>query len=121
MNIDSAASVDRQPGGISRRRFLTYALATPTLAIAVRVIDDALHPGAAGATPGVPDIIDLSDALTLAALPTSTLLVIEITEANRVVVHVPRVHEHTAFQRLHRALGGAVQTTIVASRGDKTS
>jgi isoquinoline 1-oxidoreductase beta subunit len=86
----STASGGPQPVGVTRRRFLAYALATPTLAIAVRVVDDALGAPAAGATPGVPDIIDLSDALTLAALPTSTLLIIEVTETNRVVVHVPR-------------------------------
>ena len=40
--------------------------------------------------PGLADVVDLSDALTLAALPTAYLLKIEITAANRVVVHVPR-------------------------------
>lgn len=88
--MSTASTASTSPPGISRRRFLTYALATPTLAVAVRVVDDALGAEPVGATPGVPDILDLTDALTLAALPTQTLLVIEVTEANRVVVHVPR-------------------------------
>lgn len=40
--------------------------------------------------PGVPDIVDLGDALVLAGLPTSHLLVLEVTAAGRVVLHLPR-------------------------------
>jgi isoquinoline 1-oxidoreductase subunit beta len=87
---------------VSRRRFLTYVMAAPVLTVAVKAIDDIAGPffpsaGAASgvaspaiSSPGVSSIIDLTDALTLAALPTAYLLTITITEQNRVVVHVPR-------------------------------
>jgi isoquinoline 1-oxidoreductase beta subunit len=75
---------------LSRRKFLAFAIAAPTLTVAVRAVDNVLGPQAAGASAAVSDVVDLSDALTLAALPTAYLLKIEITEANRVVVHVPR-------------------------------
>ena len=38
----------------------------------------------------VADLVDFTDALTLAALPTQHLLVIEVTAANRVVVRLPQ-------------------------------
>ena len=65
-------------------------MAAPVLTMAVRAVDDLgwAPPAAASVTPS--DIIDLSDALNLAAAPTADLLIIEITAANRVVVHVPR-------------------------------
>src|SRR4051812_34912862 len=44
----------------------------------------------AGASPAVADLADLTDVLTAAALPTAFLLTIEITPADRIVVHVPR-------------------------------
>ncbi|HEY7071290.1 MAG TPA: molybdopterin cofactor-binding domain-containing protein, partial [Acidimicrobiales bacterium] len=74
--------------GITRRRLLGYALGAPTLAVAVRLADAVVGPEAAGAQ--VAEILDFSDALTLAALPTQALLVIEVTAANRVVVRLPR-------------------------------
>lgn len=74
----------------TRRRFLAFAVAGPVLTMAVRAVDDLGWMPAAGASPTPSDLFDLSDALTLAAMPTASLLVIEITAANRVVVHVPR-------------------------------
>ena len=76
--------------GISRRRLLAYLVAAPTLTVAVKWAD-VLDPTApAGASPAPADIVDLSDALTLAAMPTAYLLRIEVTTANRVVLGVPR-------------------------------
>jgi isoquinoline 1-oxidoreductase subunit beta len=77
---------------LSRRRFLTFVVAAPMLTVVVKAFDDVAGPFSepAAASPGVSDIVDLTDALTLAALPTAYLLKIEITAANRVVVHVPR-------------------------------
>lgn len=76
----------------TRRRFLTFVIAAPVLTVVVNAIDGIAWPGLmpAAASTGVSDIFDLSDALTLAALPTAYLLKIEVTPANRVVVHVPR-------------------------------
>ncbi|WP_234322847.1 xanthine dehydrogenase family protein molybdopterin-binding subunit [Streptomyces sp. NRRL S-350] len=41
--------------------------------------------------PGIPDIVDLGDAMILAGLPTSHLLVLELTPAGRAVLHLPRL------------------------------
>jgi isoquinoline 1-oxidoreductase beta subunit len=75
---------------ISRRRMLAYLVAAPTLTMVLKSADWVAGSEAAGAAPGLADVVDLSDALTLAALPTAYLLKIEITEADRVIVHVPR-------------------------------
>jgi isoquinoline 1-oxidoreductase beta subunit len=79
------------PEGITRRRLLGYAAVTPTLAVAVHLADAAAGPrGAATADAQLAGIVDFTDALTLAALPTQHLLVVEVTAANRVVVRLPR-------------------------------
>jgi isoquinoline 1-oxidoreductase beta subunit len=76
-------------GGITRRRLLAFGAAAPTLAVAVRLADAVAGPEApAGAQ--VADLVDFTDALTLAALPTQHLLVIEVTADNRVVARLPR-------------------------------
>ncbi|HEX7132628.1 MAG TPA: molybdopterin cofactor-binding domain-containing protein [Iamia sp.] len=74
------------PGGLSRRRVLAYLVAAPTLTLVAKV--GTADP--AGATPGVPDLFDLSDALTGVALPTAYLLRLEITPEGRVVLGLPR-------------------------------
>ncbi len=75
-------------GGMTRRQLLGYAAAAPTLAMAVRLTDAIVGPEPAGAQ--VAELIDFTDAMTLAALPTQHLLLIEVTAANRVVVRLPR-------------------------------
>lgn len=75
--------------GLPRRRFLAYALAAPTLTVAVRIVGDT-STDAAALPGGLPDAFDLTDALVLAAAPTVHDLVIEITEDNRVVMQLPR-------------------------------
>ncbi|MDQ1478545.1 MAG: isoquinoline 1-oxidoreductase subunit beta [Actinomycetota bacterium] len=78
--------------GFSRRRFLAYAVAAPVLTVVVTAVDDIVGPRSrpAAASPGVSGVFDLSDALTLAALPTAYLLKIVVTADDRVIVHVPR-------------------------------
>src|SRR5919198_5550130 len=78
------------PTTTSRRRFLTYVIAAPTLTMGVRLVADEVAAPSAEATPGLPDIVDLTDALVLAAAPTVHNLVIEVTPANRVVLQLPR-------------------------------
>lgn len=80
---------DATPRGITRRRLLGYAAAAPTLAVGVRFAD-AVAGREAPAGAQVTEIVDFTDALTLAALPTQHLLVVEVVPANRVVVHLPR-------------------------------
>lgn len=86
------ASVGTAPPGadVGRRRFLAYLVAAPTLTVAVHAADATLGPVAAEAAPGLPDIFDLTDALTLVGAPTAHLLTIEVTPADRVVLHLPR-------------------------------
>ena len=97
-------------GSTSRRRFLTYLLAAPTLTVAARLGLDAAAPASAQAAvraaaaaqdastapqllglPGIPDVLDLGDAMILAGLPTAHLLVLEITPAGRAALHLPRL------------------------------
>jgi isoquinoline 1-oxidoreductase beta subunit len=75
---------------ISRRRMLAYLVAAPTLTVVATTLDGLARDRPAGAAPAVAGIVDLTDGLTLAALPTAYLLQLEITEEDRVVVHVPR-------------------------------
>jgi isoquinoline 1-oxidoreductase beta subunit len=78
--------------GLGRRRLLAYLVAAPALTMVVKWSDvlDVNPAAPAGASPAPADVFDLTDALTLAALPTAYLLHIEVTQANRVVVGVPR-------------------------------
>ena len=81
------------PEGISRRRLLAYLVAAPTLTMVVKWADvvGVLDPSTpAGASPTPADVVDLTDALTLAARPTAYLLRIEVTTEGRVVLGVPR-------------------------------
>ena len=91
MTEESDTGPGEPPRGITRRRLLAYSAATPTLGVVVRLADAVVGPD--GATPAgaqVAGIVDFTDALTVAALPTQHLLVIDVTEANRVVARLPR-------------------------------
>ncbi|MER7703967.1 molybdopterin cofactor-binding domain-containing protein [Kitasatospora sp. NPDC097605] len=108
----TGAAPEPRSAGTARRRFLTYLLAAPTLTVAARAGLDAAAPTAARAAeaagapaagspaaapspllglPGIPDIVDLGQALQVAGLPTAHLLVLEITAAGRAVLHLPRL------------------------------
>ena len=80
--------------GVQRRRFLGYLLAAPTLAVAARIGVDTASPGVASAAipspPGPADLLDLGDALTLAAAPTSNLIVIQVNRDGTASFAVPR-------------------------------
>ncbi|MEV7773688.1 molybdopterin cofactor-binding domain-containing protein [Kitasatospora sp. NPDC086791] len=117
---DRRAAGAAEAGPTRRRRFLTYLLAAPTLTVAARLGLDAADPATARAAgpgtgqaagpathaaaaartaappqllglPGVPDVAGLGDAMILAGLPTSHLLVLEVTPAGRAVLHLPRL------------------------------
>jgi isoquinoline 1-oxidoreductase beta subunit len=83
-----------EPREHSRRRFLTYLVAAPTLAVAARIGADTLAPGTANAAvPSLPapaELLDLGDALILAGAPTSGLIVVTVDEAGRVGLALPR-------------------------------
>ncbi|KUJ41345.1 isoquinoline 1-oxidoreductase [Streptomyces albus subsp. albus] len=77
-----------------RRRFLTYLVAAPTLALATRVGADAAAPATAEAViptlPAPADLVDLGDLLTLAGAPTAGLLVLTVGEDGAVTFRLPR-------------------------------
>ncbi|GCB51088.1 xanthine dehydrogenase family protein molybdopterin-binding subunit [Streptomyces sp. NL15-2K] len=78
----------------SRRRFLTYLVAAPTLAVATKIGLDALAPGdAEGAIPTPPapaDLVDLGDLLILAGKPTASMLVLSVDEEGVAHFRLPR-------------------------------
>ncbi|MCP3819661.1 molybdopterin-dependent oxidoreductase [Streptomyces sp. A3M-1-3] len=77
-----------------RRRFLTYLVAAPTLAVATRFGLDGVDPPTAQAvvpTPPAPaDLVDLGDVLILAGAPTAGMLVLGIGEDGLVRFRLPR-------------------------------
>ncbi|MBK1787699.1 molybdopterin cofactor-binding domain-containing protein [Prauserella cavernicola] len=79
---------------LERRRFLGYLLAAPTLAVAARLgadlSSDTPAEAAIPSLPGPADLLDLGDALTLAAAPTSGLIGIQLNRDGTVSFAVPR-------------------------------
>lgn len=75
---------DVQGSGTTRRRFLTYLVAAPTLAVAVGRPDVALAAGTTPSALAIPiptppapaDVLDLGDVLILAAKATEPLLIV---------------------------------------------
>jgi isoquinoline 1-oxidoreductase beta subunit len=87
-DLDLAASTPEAAGGISRRRLLGYVLAAPTLVAAARW---GAEPAAAKVpTVQVTDALDLSDVLTQAALPTSTLVSVTVNSDGTASFALPR-------------------------------
>ncbi|WP_031467701.1 molybdopterin cofactor-binding domain-containing protein [Sciscionella sediminilitoris] len=80
--------------GHSRRRFLGYLLAAPTLAVAVPIGEEFALPGEASAAlpsnPEIADLLDLSDLLNLAAAPTSGLVAVGVQADGTVSFALPR-------------------------------
>ncbi|MFF7563637.1 molybdopterin cofactor-binding domain-containing protein [Streptomyces pseudovenezuelae] len=78
----------------ARRRFLTYLVAAPALAVATKVGVDVYAPGSADAaipTPPAPaDLVDLGDLLILAGKPTADMLVLSVDEDGGVDFRLPR-------------------------------
>jgi isoquinoline 1-oxidoreductase beta subunit len=85
---------EQEPRGVERRRFLGYLLAAPTLAVAAQIGAETTNPRAAeAAIPSLPqpaDVMDLGDALALAASPTSNLISIEINPDGTASFALPR-------------------------------
>ncbi|MGY1832109.1 molybdopterin cofactor-binding domain-containing protein [Geodermatophilus sp. SYSU D01180] len=77
----------------SRRRFLTYLVAAPTLAVAAQVVADVTGPATAQALPSLPapaELLDLGDVLILAGKSTEDLIVVTVDEQGRVGLALPR-------------------------------
>ena len=89
---DLSPTPDDQEQGTSRRRFLSYLLATPTLAVAVNT---GLFEGDAEAAvptpPQMAEIEDLGDFLIQAQKPTeSQMVVLTVAKNGRISCQVPR-------------------------------
>jgi isoquinoline 1-oxidoreductase beta subunit len=79
--------------GTSRRRFLTYLVAAPTLAVAVQygVLDEGTAEAVVPTQPQPADSFDLGDFLILAGKPTEDkLIVIDVDKAGKVHCALPR-------------------------------
>ncbi|MCW2948707.1 MAG: iorB [Actinoallomurus sp.] len=83
-----------EPDGTDRRRFLGYLLAAPTLVVAVQLGAETADPQMAeAAIPSPPEpaeLMDLGDVLTLAALPTSSLISITMSPDGTASFALPR-------------------------------
>jgi isoquinoline 1-oxidoreductase beta subunit len=79
---------------VSRRQFLTYLVAAPTLTLAADLGLEAVGAhSAAAAVPSLPataEIMDLGDVLILAGTPTSHMLVLEVADDGTVTLDLPR-------------------------------
>lgn len=75
---------------VGRRRFLGYVLAAPTLVAAAEIgtAPDAAADGIPSAE--LTELIDLNDVMTLAALPTSHLITVEVNTDGSVSFALPR-------------------------------
>jgi isoquinoline 1-oxidoreductase beta subunit len=89
---DSSPTSEDAPPGTSRRRFLTYLIATPTLAVAVNA--GLFEDSASAVIPTPPqsaENFDLGDFLILSGKPTEDkLIVIEVSTAGKVTCALPR-------------------------------
>ena len=88
----TAPDEDDAPTGTTRRRFLTYVMATPTLAVAAQwgLLDGVAH--AVVPTPAQQaENFDLGDFLILAGKPTEDqLIILEVDKAGKVRCALPR-------------------------------
>ncbi|MGI5158952.1 molybdopterin cofactor-binding domain-containing protein [Microbispora sp. CA-102843] len=75
---------------IGRRRFLGYVVAAPTLVAAANLVPTPAPASVQLPSPEITDILDLSDMMTLAALPTSGLITVEVNRDGTVSFALPR-------------------------------
>src|SRR4051794_38086591 len=86
-----------EPTGLSRRRFLAYAIAAPTVVAAARWAD-ASGPSGSGAdpqpitsAPGAADVYDLNDLLTDSTRPTANMITVTVHKDGTASFALPRV------------------------------
>lgn len=106
LTLVSTTSGDDTPAGeqdgrpTSRRRFLTYLVAAPTLVVAGQYVTAGTAAAAIPSLPGPAELVDLGDLLIAAALPTSNLISLSVGE------------DGVARFALHRAeVGQGISTT----------
>jgi isoquinoline 1-oxidoreductase subunit beta len=90
---ETVPSEETAGGPLTRRRFLTYVVAAPVLTVAASSAGDLIAPSQAHAVPSPPqpeNITDFGDLIKVLTKQAQDLLVLEVTEENRVVFRVPR-------------------------------
>ncbi|MFB4419757.1 molybdopterin cofactor-binding domain-containing protein [Streptomyces sp. QL37] len=86
---DHTAQQEADPHSVGRRRFLGYVLAAPTLMAAAELVT-ATEAQADIPSPEITELIDLNDVMTVAALPTSGLITVEVNRDGTVSFALPR-------------------------------
>lgn len=80
---------------MGRRRFLTYLVGAPALAVATRLTYDAVAADPAAAAvpspPSVEEMFDIGEALVMASAPTMPLVTLEIAEDGVARMELPRI------------------------------
>jgi isoquinoline 1-oxidoreductase beta subunit len=93
-SAEEAAEGLARGGGTSRRGFLGYLLAGPTLVAAAELgqwaVDAQPAAAAVPAPPQPPEVLDLNDLLTLAAKPTANLISVTVHPDGTVSFELPR-------------------------------
>src|SRR5207248_7793033 len=86
------------PHDVSRRRFLAYVIAAPTVVAAVRWADAAdagpglrTDPKPIPSAPEKPDVFDLNDFLTDATKPTANMITVTMHKDGTASFALPRV------------------------------
>ncbi|OLF12051.1 isoquinoline 1-oxidoreductase [Actinophytocola xinjiangensis] len=77
-------------GSIGRRRFLGYVLAAPTLVTAAELGVASAAGAQPAAAPRVADLLDLTDLMTVATLPTAGLIAVEVHADGTASFALPR-------------------------------
>ncbi|GAB3158818.1 molybdopterin-dependent oxidoreductase [Amycolatopsis stemonae] len=86
-----APDVGDTPKGVSRRGFFGYVLAAGTLVVAADVAQSTPAAAAVPSPPQPPELYDLNDALTDAALPTSQLVTVTVHPDGTASFELPRM------------------------------
>jgi isoquinoline 1-oxidoreductase subunit beta len=93
--VDTATGTGESPAGTARRSFLGYLIAAPTLVVAAQLGAETIAPQQAAeaiipSLPQPPDLFDLGDLLTMAALATSNLIAVQINADGSASFALPR-------------------------------
>ncbi|MCG3751746.1 MULTISPECIES: molybdopterin cofactor-binding domain-containing protein [Amycolatopsis] len=86
----SEPDTGKERPGVSRRGFLGYVVAAGTLVVAADVGLASSASAAVPSAPQPPELYDLNDALTDAALPTSQLITVTINKDGSASFEIPR-------------------------------
>ncbi|MEA2222606.1 MAG: isoquinoline 1-oxidoreductase subunit beta, partial [Solirubrobacteraceae bacterium] len=87
-DVEGPSPAPESAGGITRRKLMGYLLAAPTLVAAAQW--DAAPAEAAIPSIQVTNVLDLSDALTLAALPTANMISVTVNSDGTASFALPR-------------------------------